>query len=252
MARAAATRRLNYSDTSGGQMRWKTLVKDGAERLGFDVSRTSMAGIRHWRDIDRVRPLATLTTVFDVGAHHGETALFYARKAPNARIFSFEPTASNYEVLTRAVAGCPRIHCTRVALGAVGGELPIYEGQSSQEHSLVPHQNASGAAPERVTVATVDDFARERDVEHIDVLKTDTEGFDIEVLRGAAGMLERGAIDFVYSEVGFAREDRQHTHFIDLYHFLDGYGYRPLGLYELNTWPSPWRIGFANALFTRL
>lgn len=230
----------------------RNFLGDSAERLGVEVLGVSRAGVRHWRDIARVRPLARIATVFDVGAHRGETALLYARKAPNARIFSFEPAPANYELLSRAVAGHARIQCARTAVGSAAGELPLYEGRSSQEHSLVPHGCATSATLLRTPVATVDDLARDRGVDRIDLLKTDTEGFDLDVMRGATGLLARHAIDFIYAEVGFSRDDTQHTYFIDLFEFLGERGYRLLGLYDVMPKPSPWRIAFANALFTHL
>jgi hypothetical protein len=43
-------------------------------------------------------------------------------------------------------------------------------------------------------------FCAERGIKKIDVLKIDTEGFDLEVLKGASTMLKLGAISFVYFE----------------------------------------------------
>ena len=40
-------------------------------------------------------------------------------------------------------------------------------------------------------------------IDHIDVLKVDTEGHDLEVIDGAAPLLERGAISIIVLEYGF-------------------------------------------------
>lgn len=91
----------------------------------------------------------------------------------------------------------------------------------------------------------------ERGLARIDLLKADTEGYELEVVRGAAKSIEAGLIDFVYAEVGFEPDDAAHTPFGPLAGELSEYDYRLLGLYEVVHWPDPWRIGYCNALFTR-
>lgn len=68
---------------------------------------------------------------------------------------------------------------------------------------------------EEVAVGTVDTFAREFGVEEISLLKTDTEGFDAEVLRGAKSMISSGRIFLILIEVGFSKYDAGHTLFDD-------------------------------------
>ena len=50
------------------------------------------------------------------------------------------------------------------------------------------------------TECTTDAHCAQAGVKSVGVLKIDTEGADLAVLRGATGMLSRGAIDFVYVE----------------------------------------------------
>jgi FkbM family methyltransferase len=69
----------------------------------------------------------------------------------------------------------------------------LYVYDSSYINSLVPNapysvrfdQHASSIS---VECTTVDLFCVERNIKKIDVLKIDTEGFDLEVLKGAAAM----------------------------------------------------------------
>ena len=43
--------------------------------------------------------------IFDVGAHHGETALLFAHSFPSASIYSFEPVTSNFKELVGNCTG---------------------------------------------------------------------------------------------------------------------------------------------------
>ena len=49
-------------------------------------------------------------------------------------------------------------------------------------------------------VDTIDDFCSANRIPKIDILKIDTEGFDLNVLKGAKQMLSRGQIAFIYTE----------------------------------------------------
>lgn len=51
-----------------------------------------------------------------------------------------------------------------------------------------------------VQCSTVDGFCNENDIGRIDLLKVDTEGSELLVLRGAEKMLSQGRVRFVYIE----------------------------------------------------
>ena len=236
----------------------KDLLQADAGSFGYELASTKRTGMHYWLDVDRIKPMRSFRTIVDVGAHHGESALQFVRRAPDAAVFSFEPSAASYERLTANVAALTNVTCIRSAVGSAPGEVMLYHRTWSQANSLRPPatgtQTFSPAAgsSERVPITTLDAFAAERGLSRIDLLKTDTEGYDVEVLRGASGLLAEGRIDFLYSEVAFDPEDREHTNFADLFQYVTAAGLRLLGLYELAQWPSPWRIAFCNALFTRL
>ena len=102
---------------------------------------------------------------------------------------------------------------------------------------------------EDVTITTVDGFCMRQDIERIDLLKTDTEGFDLEVLYGATHMLENDRCLFVYSEVTFDDSDRHHTSFNQLSEFLIARNFRFVALYEQYVSRDLTASGYCNALF---
>jgi hypothetical protein len=51
-------------------------------------------------------------------------------------------------------------------------------------------------------LVSVDDYCRTRSIDHIDLLKLDIEGNELEALRGATKMIEEGRIDFIQLEFG--------------------------------------------------
>lgn len=83
-----------------------------------------------------------------------------------------------------------------------------------------------------VSLTTIDEFCAARGVVSIDYLKIDTEGNDLNVLIGAAAMLDRNAIKIIAAEVSTNHDNMRHVPFDDIYRFMCPKGYRVFGLYE--------------------
>jgi hypothetical protein len=145
------------------------------------------------------------------------------------------------------------IHPVQAALGAAEGTAVVRLRDDSELNSLVadPAKPVDASqATETVAVKRLDDFAADRGITHIGLLKSDTEGYDLEVLRGAERLLRGGAVDFVYVEVAFEGPNGKHTFFTDVHDHLAVRGFRFSGFYETWGWgPRQIWFGFCNALF---
>jgi FkbM family methyltransferase len=147
--------------------------------------------------------------VLDVGAHVGDYAGFLRRNGYTGRIISFEPVASNYEVLRLTALSDDRWDTLNVALGSEEGESQMNVTNSTVFSSF--HQPNDYALGEFGSRAVVDHVERVV-VRRLDrvlpeivepgkriFLKMDTQGWDLEVLRGASGVL--GDVKAIQSEV---------------------------------------------------
>jgi FkbM family methyltransferase len=150
----------------------------------------------------------SIDTVFDVGANVGQFARETLRELPQAKVHSFEPHPTTYARLTENL-GDPRLTPHQLALGDKEGEATLYvygdDGSSTLINSLVPDAKFPtkfGYKPTEVKVrcATIDNVCQENGVTRIDLLKVDTEGFDLTVLQGAERMFREGRVRFVYVE----------------------------------------------------
>jgi FkbM family methyltransferase len=190
--------------------------------------------------------------IFDVGANLGQTSLGFASEFTKAQIHAFEPVGTTYRRMLRELRSHPRIHPHGFALGAKDGTALIQARPESGSNRLLPGGQGEFSGPvESVPVRRIDAFCAEQGLQHIDLLKTDCEGFDLEVLRGATCLLTTGAIDCIYCEVNL-RRDGAHADFFAIEAFLRPLGYAFYALYDYSSWHHDFaREGFANALFIR-
>lgn len=156
----------------------------------------------YWRPLlaERVLPTAEfeslpflpgIRTILDVGANRGQFALFASRRFPEAQIHMFEPVQSAAAVARRVV---PAAILHEIALGDEDGTTTFYVHPDSDQSSVLPIE---GASKIHVPVARLDaiPFGLESRV----LLKLDVQGFEMQVLRGAGGVLDH--IDQVLCEM---------------------------------------------------
>lgn len=231
----------------------KRLIKRAVGALGGHVfSDASLpTGVDWLLDIRRGGFVGARPLCLDVGANVGQTVLELRRHLPGCVIHAFEPFAAPYAELAALCAGLEGVTPVAVAIGEHAGSLQVRPREQSVLNSLVPHAtDAAGAAPETIRIDTIDRYCAEHSIERVDVLKTDTEGYDLHVLKGATGMLRAQRIGVVYAEVTFDATNRQNTPFQPLFDRLTAFDYCFLGLYEtypLHRFEEP--NLFCNALF---
>ena len=207
-------------------------------------------------DIGRLEGV-NVRRIFDVGANRGQTYRSFRSDFPNAEIHCFEPIAEPFAELLQVVKGDENAHCEMLALGNAPGteEVRLHE-DADYLNSLRPdamNQNPL-AKVQSVEIDTVDRYVESRKISHVDLLKIDTEGFELQVLEGAHYSLSAGKVSLVLGEAGFNRDDDRHTSLFDLTEAMHRYNFHLYGVYDLyhfrgggesgNRW-----VGYANVLY---
>jgi FkbM family methyltransferase len=190
-------------------------------------------------------------TILDVGANCGQTALSFADGFPSAKIYAFEPVPTTFEQLKANTAHVGRISCSQEGLGSHDHRVTIRLGANERNSVLNEAPADANGQTATLSITTGDSWAAARGVSSIDLLKIDTEGYDLEVLKGFQILLNRGAIKAVLVECEFdAVTPEPHTSFFELHEFLAQRGMRLITLYT----DCATRDGFAwgNALFARV
>jgi FkbM family methyltransferase len=179
--------------------------------------------------------------VFDVGANEGGWVAEVLALRPDACIHAFEPQA---HLATGIAATQSKVVVNHMALGDAPGalELADYEGHAGSQHASLLRGVIDGlhhgvARYTRVPVGTLDSYCDERDIDHIDLLKIDVEGFEIKVLQGARRMISErrlGTIQFEFNEMNIVGGAFLDQFFTALAASHDLYRLLPHGLVQLH------------------
>lgn len=164
-------------------------------------------------------------TVVDVGANRGEWLKLALACCPSAQVHAFEIVPETFQRLAEQVPPSPIVTLNNLGLSDKSERLAmnIFEGNDELATcTLYPH-------PLRCEIVELpaiagDDYAAEKKIERIDMLKIDVEGAENKVLFGFSRMISEGRITVIQFEYGQANVL---TKFLlhDFYDFFGRYGY---------------------------
>jgi FkbM family methyltransferase len=195
------------------------------------------------------------TNVFDVGAYVGEFAAMIHGSFPAARVWCFEPFPSSYERIRTRFNGAEWLTVNNVAVSHRSGTADLMVGSDQTTNSLVSPVVTNGtfvtALPTVVVqVTTLADCVREALGANpaLSILKVDTEGNDLNVLKGGEELLRSHRVEAIHVEVMFMEHFHGAPGFVDICHYLHGFAYRLFSFYDLKKNPQG-QLRYGNALF---
>jgi FkbM family methyltransferase len=192
-------------------------------------------------DIRRSLPNLKIEIIFDVGAHRGESALRFAQHYPGAKIYCFEPVRSTFTALQRHFLNNNNVICHQLGFSKTSGSGTFLLSQNSDMNRLVsaPPSLDPSAQTETVPLETLDDFCVRSQIHHINLLKIDTEGHDLDVLVGSDGLLQRHAIDLIRVEASMNSNNTYHCCMELIKAHLESKQYFLFGIYQqVPEWPT--------------
>ncbi|NBD18239.1 MAG: FkbM family methyltransferase [Cyanobacteria bacterium] len=173
-----------------------------------------------------IRNVAPTASVFiDIGANIGNWTNLLLESVYNRDIHGLliEPSEKSFKQLKQKFFNTDGLELLQAAASDVRGECTFYERPNAAENSsLVFKKNA---IPKLVKTITLDDEISTRNYNYIDFLKIETEGWDLNVLRGAASLLDQKKIGVIQFEYGSGWLKAGNT-LAAAYSLLESYGYQ--------------------------
>ena len=172
---------------------------------------------------------------------------------------SFEPTPHLFAGLQAEFGADRKWHGHQWALGSEPGELVLHRYREESMNSfLLPSEvgierfrtlRADPIGEERVEVKRLDDIWDEVVPSGRVFMKVDTQGFDLEVLKGAEGSL--GKVDAILTEVPFNRIYEGMPAARTIFEFMDDHGFELAGLFPVKRTLEKVRLIEADCMFVR-
>lgn len=189
----------------GGKVALLLKVRDLARKFGVDIKPHPWIGKTAYH-----LPRYPVDVLIDAGANIGQYATEARRSQFHGRIISFEPVPDTFEQLRRRMGSDPSWTGMNLALGDKDEQQTINLFPDSCFNSLLdqasfmtksfPAQRVRGE--QVIQVRRLDGLAQELQLTGKTIwLKTDTQGFDMQVIRGAEGLLEQ--VRVVQAELSF-------------------------------------------------
>lgn len=113
-------------------------------------------------------------TILDLGAHYGDTALYYNAVYPNATIIAVEPEPTNFARLKKNVAKYKNIIPVNCALGSQNGLATLYLAKNSLGHSTTIRKGSVESV--EIPEMALSQILADSSIKKVDLLKFDIEG----------------------------------------------------------------------------
>jgi FkbM family methyltransferase len=226
-----------------------------ALRFGELLPRSLVSGYLGWATLAGVLRSLNVNCVLDVGANRGQFAIGLRRIGFRGHIVSFEPIAGDFAALSQVFRNDPFWKGYNLALGAEPGKLPFHIAVESTAMSSfhAPLNDDWRLLTELVDMVRLDSIF-DRIVDGIGsprvFLKMDTQGYDLEVFKGADGCLDD--ILGLQSEVSAHAIYENMPHYLDAIQHYEKSGYRLMGLTEVFREPQRGEIMEMNCVMARL
>jgi len=189
--------------------------------------------------------------IIEAGAYTGNETINAAKIWPQSQtIIAFEPNPCAFAQLQKKIdkENLTQIKAYNLALHSYNGtaDLHLCRGPGGndrvQEHasSILPAYNACRGPTIEIPCAQLDEWCKENQIDHIDILRLELEGLELEALRSSTEILKKTKIIIVPS---FFRQYREGTvdyfalkaflteaHFVPLAHWYES-GERGLAVY---------------------
>jgi len=167
---------------------------------GLDLSLFLFGNFQKHVSENRFIILPKTATIIDVGANFGLMSLNYAKTYSEGQIYAFEPTHYALEKLKRNLELNPefskRIRVTNSFISSEINETPDIKAYSSwkvdgsmDDNKHVTH-GGTAKSTDGVGSITLDAFCKKNNINKIDFVKIDTDGHELEILKGAKGAIE--------------------------------------------------------------
>jgi len=221
-------------------MNLRSKVIKGLQRLNLRIIKLTKEefGVSLEYDLEKLftllRKQSTRIVVFDVGANIGQSVRKFKKISPESQIHTFEPSPTCFLELRNNTSMYTNIVYNNIGLGAEDKTIRFYENELTDISSFLEPTNELWGEVKSVDlmkITTLDNYCIENYIKNINYLKIDTQGYDLEVLKGASKLLKEKSIDIVQLEITLQKLYADIPQMDEVIKYLFDSGYRLVAFY---------------------
>ncbi len=193
-----------------------------------------MAAVEHNNIFNR-----DIKTLLDIGANRGQFSLAAISQKPDLKIFAFEPLSTPLKIFEEIFKNHTNVKIFDYALGDFNKEVDMHVSSKDDSSSILkiaPLQTEHFPGTEetgltKIKVAPLNHLISNKEIISPALLKLDVQGFELQVLMGCEGMLEK--FDYIYCECSFMMLYEKQSLAPDVINFLYNRSFNITGIYNL-------------------
>ena len=176
----------------------------------------------YWHEPNILKSLKKLNInyIFDVGSHRGESIDYFIKLKNLKKIQSFEPQKDIFLVLKKKYKNNNKVILNQIALSQNENYKDFYINDLSSTSSFsrlnkkslwlkiknrILNKKNPIISKIKIRSLTIDKFIKQKKIKKIDLLKIDTEGHELEVLKGALKTIKEHKVKFILIELHFSK-----------------------------------------------
>ena len=176
----------------------------------------------YWHEPNILKSLKKLNInyIFDVGSHRGESIDYFIKLKNLKKIQSFEPQKDIFLVLKKKYKNNNKVILNQIALSQNENYKDFYINDLSSTSGFsrlnkkslwlkIKNKILNKKNPIinkiKIRSITIDKFIKQKKIKKIDLLKIDTEGHELEVLKGALKTIKEHKVKFILIELHFSK-----------------------------------------------
>jgi len=178
--------------------------------------------------------------ILDIGAYHGTWTEMVGEIFPRAKIFMIEANPDFSEILSNvpesegyeiALLGDKERKATNYYAASIGESMT---GNSRYKEKTIFFKNA---IVKKLPLTTLDSICKKRKLTSIDYIKIDTQGSELDILKGAKQILKK-KVEFIHLEAQNLEYNKGAPLFPEVIKYMDKIGYTLFDIIELHYLPS--------------
>lgn len=168
--------------------------------------------------------------IFDIGANKGLYSIKTMESNPNVTLYAFEPNDKTFEQLLQN-ANKYKFRAFNFGVGERNEIADIYDykekdgsSHASLYKDVLEKLHNSESIAHKIRIVTIDSFAKNNNIDRINLLKIDTEGNELKVLQGSSNLIKNNKIDIIHFEFN-EMNVYSRVFFRDFYEILENYNF---------------------------